>query len=724
MAILVAVSYSHFLNCAAVKVLDMQPRPIVGVTVLVVCRVAAFACWTFASSSNAQESATKSAVPVAARQTQIRKLVDDTFEVSKANTPAKKLAVAQKLMEMIVDPATSPDELYVALQMALVLERDSGDFPAYLTVIEKLTESFEVDVAAEKTARMTEFLVACKSSTTLEPAVDEVVVMAERAARDNQFRLAHELLTTAERHAKRVSAIKVTKALNEVRGGVRGREQAFTSLTSAQRTLIDKPDDPKANLAAGQWFAIYESNWEQALPKLKQGSDARWKSAAELDSRATEDVESQLAAADAWWEVSQAATGAAKVAAQGRAAVWYERYLPSVKSPLTKARVTKRIEELAAGQPTESQAVTVSTTAPESSDGTAKSDLKIDKPTNLLGMVNFSEHALKGTWQNVEGNLVAPAGDAVLMFPIALEGSFELTCELTPPSDRTVVKFTFPTGSTSCAIVFNADNNAISGLELIDGVCVKDLNTATGAVTRPSRLTAEKRNQVQITVTQLKDRISINARLDGKRIASWTGQSSQLSQSCPYLARMIPCPQSIGVSVLGGATFHKCEIRLNKGARAFLLRDDWKNPVTQVAANPSKSVEANCVTWKGRRYLFSDQAMTFPDAQRLAVQVQGRVLTISSPEEETFINEIVKDHPVWLSGWRREDRKEWHDERNRPLKYFGNWALSEPSMIYTEPNLRFFAKKGDKPEWVDINPDNRSHAVIEWGEEYPEAKSK
>ncbi|MDB5341780.1 MAG: hypothetical protein JWP89_157 [Schlesneria sp.] len=693
-------------------------------TASTVCRLALFACWCFVTVASAQDGTTKNAVPVAARQTEIRKLVDDTFEVSKANTPAKKQVVAQKLTEMIVDPTTTPDELFVALQLVLALQRDLGDFAAYSIALDKLTESFEVDAAAEKTTRITEYLVACKSSTTLEPAVDEVVEMAERAARDNQFRQAHELLTTAERHSKRVSAVKVLKALNEVRSGLRGREQAFASLTSAQRTLMNQPNDPKANLAAGQWFAVYEADWEQALPKLKLGSDAKWKAAAELDSKAAQDVESQLAAADAWWDVSQTATGAAKVAIQGRAHEWYERYFPNVKTPLTKARISKRIEELAATLATAPQVASVSTTIPESSDATGKSDLKIDKWTDLLGTVNFSEHALKGTWQNLEGNLVAPTGEAVVMFPIALQGSFELNCEFTPPSDRAVVKFAFPTGSTSCGIIFNADNNAFSGLELIDGIGVKDLNAATGAVTRPSRLTAEKRNQVQISVAQVKDRISINARLDGKRITSWTGQSSQLSQSCPYLARMIPCPQSIGISVNGGAIFHKCEIRLNKGARAFWLRDDWKNPVTQVAANPSKSIEANCLTWRGRRYLFSDQAVTFPDAQRLAVQVQGRVLTISSPEEEAFVTENIKDHPIWLSGWRRENRKEWLDERNRPLKYFGKWALSEPSMIYTEPNLRVVAKKGDKPEWADINPDHHFHAVIEWGEEYAESKSK
>src|SRR5579871_5112592 len=134
-------------------------------------QLAVLSCWVNAVMATALENATKSAVPAARRQAEIRKVIDETFEFSKANNTAKKQAAAEKLTEMIADPATSSDELYVALQVVLDLHRDCGDFSAYATALQKLTDSFQVDPIVEKTSHITEFMAASKSSTVLEPAV-------------------------------------------------------------------------------------------------------------------------------------------------------------------------------------------------------------------------------------------------------------------------------------------------------------------------------------------------------------------------------------------------------------------------------------------------------------------------------------------------------------------------------------------------------------------------
>ncbi len=108
-----------------------------------------FAAWSVTASAQDTEPA-KSAVPIAARQAEVRKLLDETFELSKASTAAKKQLAAQKLMEMAGDPATAGDELYVVLVTALPLLREAGDFPTYLTAVGRLIESFQLDAEAER----------------------------------------------------------------------------------------------------------------------------------------------------------------------------------------------------------------------------------------------------------------------------------------------------------------------------------------------------------------------------------------------------------------------------------------------------------------------------------------------------------------------------------------------------------------------------------------------
>jgi hypothetical protein len=132
----------------------------------------------------------KSAVPTAVRQAEIRKLMDATFGLSKANTSSKKQEAVQTLVKMAGNPRTPPDELYVVLVTALPLIRDIGDFPMYLAAVEQLTESFQMDAEAERTRLFIDFITACRSSTTLEPVVNEVVATIGRSVSENRYRSA------------------------------------------------------------------------------------------------------------------------------------------------------------------------------------------------------------------------------------------------------------------------------------------------------------------------------------------------------------------------------------------------------------------------------------------------------------------------------------------------------------------------------------------------------
>ena len=599
----------------------------------------------------AQDVAPKVAIPTPDRQAQIRKLLDETFELSRATTAVKKQQAARKLMEMAGNSATTPDELYVVLVSAFPLLRESGDFPTYLKAVDQLISSFQVDAPAEQKKYLIDFVVSCKSATVLEPVLVELAAIVSRKANENDFRTAHELLDAAERQAKKIGATTIAKSLTEVRGALRIREQAFNAQIQGRRTLAAKPDDAKANLAVGFWLAVYESDWEQAIPMLTLGSDAKWKVAAMAEPKSSAEVEAQIAAADAWWDIAQAETGNAKVAAQSRARGWYERYEPNAKSPLVKARVAKRLEELEASLTPSTTGAGITSAEPANSN--KDEGLPIGKWVDLLAMVRLPDHCCRGQWQRRNDGLVGEASDSVLMLPIAVRGGYELTFRFVTESDGKTVKFMFPVGSSSCGLVLNAGN--VSGLEMLDGKAVRSLDPSTGAVLRPGPLPGGN-HQLQIELSQVNERVTIEARLDGHKLISWQGQITQLSQ---FPDHVIPCPQAIGI-LIGSAPvdFRKIEIRLKRGAKAYRLGDDWKNPVTQVSTAPSKEVAAECVVWKGRKYLFSNNSMPLSEAQRMAVQVQGRLLTISSAEEEAFIMEQGRGRTFWMSGWRRADNKE------------------------------------------------------------------
>lgn len=667
--------------------------------------VTACAAWMIAE---AQESGEKVAPPIAARQSEIRKLLDETLELPKATTATKKQQAVQKLTEMAADPNTSSEELYVVLTTAMTLLRETGDFPIYLKLVDQLVETYRFDADSERTRYLTEFMASCKSMATLEPAVAEVIASVDDAARDSRYRPANELLDAADKHAKRLNATKLAKSLAEARQSLRGRELAYQAMTQAQKTLEQKPDDPKANTAVGIWFAVYESDWEQARPKLISGSDAKWKAAAAAEPSSADDIDRQLVAADAWWDVALSATGDAKLAAQRRAQYWYSTYEPSVKSPLVKARVVKRLEEISAivDPKSASPAIVVKgSTRPSKSEEVS---IPVGKPVDLLKAFKLADHGLRGKLVRDGNSVVSNTSRGGFMLPIVAKGSYELVIEFTP-IEANPFKCVFPVGTSSCGIVVGAHGGSVSGLEAVDGCAVAEGSVASGAIVRPGKLVAAVRHQLRITVNQTDDSATIEGKLDDSLVTSWKGRVAQLG---PFCEHMIPCAHAIGIHNYGRVEVHAIEFRLNKGGKAHLLGADWKNSITQAAATPPKEIASSCVIWKGRSYYFGDKPVYFVDAQQLAVRLQGRLLTISSAEEEQFVKANGRGQDYWLSAWRPLSSKDWRDDRNRPLRYFGTWGPNQPELYDGHGNL-VYSPTG----WHDDPSTSLVRACIEWGEE-------
>ena len=104
------------------------------------------------------------------------------------------------------------------------------------------------------------------------------------------------------------------------------------------------------------------------------------------------------------------------------------------------------------------------------------------------------------------------------------------------------------------------------------------------------------------------------------------------------------------------------------------------------------------------------------EAQNLAHRLKGRLLTISSKEEDEFIATHDAGRSLWLSGWWRHDLKQWRDERNRPLRYLGPWSKGEP---HDDPNQSRLHRWPARLGWSNQRRQDSFHACIEWGEEYP-----
>ena len=363
----------------------------------------------------------------------------------------------------------------------------------------------------------------------------------------------------------------------------------------------------------------------------------------------------------------------------------------------------------------------LSTYQPSRPDASLSVELPASTWIDVLSMVKLPNHTLEGNFRRIDGSIVSDQNSiSRLMFPIAVRGGYEIKFDFTRVSGSEQILFTLPIGDEECMFVLGSDKT-VHGLMLLDGRETKDLPNESGAVSRTGPLINSQKYQLKIKVSDVvSDGVNVTADLNDQQIINWTGRPAQLTNS-PWHAT--PVFQAVTVRMWGTILrIHNFDLKISANANACRLGGDWKNSATPVADVPPKSIEANCVTWNDRKYFLSETPTNRVDAQRLAVQLQGRLATISSAEEEAFLREQFPSRYLWIEGWQKPGSPIWRDERNRPFKFQPTWAAGQPNFQAGEHFLAFctLAASGHQPGLHDTHASaGFLHALIEWSEEYP-----
>ena len=527
----------------------------------------------FLSMATSVVAQTRANVPSPSRQAELRKVLDETFEIPKATTNAKRQEVVKKLMAVVESSADASDDLYVVLTAVFALTKDAGEFATYQKASERLVELFEVDADKEQVRLLSEFLAASKTNSSAKPAIDAAIAQALQAATDeNRFADALALLSSAEAATKRVSSpAPVKQTIVDARTKVTEREASWKGFEAASATLLTNADDPVANKAVARWHILQAADWESALPFVLKSSDAKWKAAAQLETATSSDAMAQAAVGDAWWDAAQTETGTAKTALLIHAADWYEQARPNLTSVIKQQLVTKRLAELAPLR---------GTAAPKSPSNTkpdpTKSPFANEQPApkewvDLLAWsegVNWSGRGID--WNmHIEGSasrtgLTFKRGDH-MRFPLSaiLNGDFELEVEFTRSEGTDGLCVAFPINMQNLQLELDAYNGRSSGVSGLDAVWQEQNETTRS--TKP--LANNQRHRVRIRVRHTDERAEFRIDLDDKRdFIRWEGPLSRLANFggaglWPYSMR-----QHVWVGAFNSkVTFHKVRVGMTSG---------------------------------------------------------------------------------------------------------------------------------------------------------------
>lgn len=346
---------------------------------------------------------------------------------------------------------------------------------------------------------------------------------------------------------------------------------------------------------------------------------------------------------------------------------------------------------------------------------------------DLLEMVRIPDHAVLGHWSVVDRKLVSEATlRGRVMVPVVAAGGYELSCKFLRRSGKEAVTLIIPVGDSGCAVMIDGWTSTLSGIYLVDRKNPPNLAGTDAVVNRTSLLTNDTVHELAVKVSVDEPFANVQVTLDQSELISWRGRFANLIPPDHYC---LPIRHTFGVCTYNSIVeVEEFKLRLEEGQEAYQLGDDWRNPLFAVADEPEPTVLPSCLDWKGQKYFFSGIPLSLSDAHSLATRLKGRLLTISSAEEEQFILEQGKGKMIWTSGWRplsfTSATQGWRDDRNRPIRYLGKWAPNQPDNgAAGTPGDQFKLEIGtaghvltgwdDAPSWLA-----GSYACIEWGDEY------
>ena len=511
---------------------------------------------------------TRAPVPPADKQKEIAKLLEQTYNLAKLDSAAKKQDAVKRLLDASRNASFEAEERYVVLTTLIKRATETGDAASWLEAVNTLVNGFEVDAQKEKTRLLTEFLSASKSGLQMKPAVEEAIAMSRAAAQQNRYADATSLLGAAETAVLRVTGASNLKPLvAEERQAIAAQEKDWKAIQAANAKLTTNPDDPAANFTVGRWHVIQSGDWKTALPFLTKASDAKWKAAAQLERTEPTDATAQVAIGDAWYDIAQSESGVAKTAVLARAGRWYEGAQPNLTSALKKQLVAKRLEEIAPSSTP--VALKPSIPAVPSPSPSVSQPLRSTKPGEWIDLLEWAEGvdwASRGiNWNDqIEGK---PTRDGIRLkyaphvrFPLnaVIDGNYEMEVEFNRNNGVEAIAVYFPVGIHTMRLLLGADTSTVSHVSYVDG---KEFGQQ-----RPAPISNDQPHRVVIRVRQDDDKAAFNIDWDNVNdYIKWEGAHTALKNDdqSAWNTNMIQRPWIGGWN--SNVLFQKVRVRMLSG---------------------------------------------------------------------------------------------------------------------------------------------------------------
>ena len=304
----------------------------------------------------ANAPAKRQPIPAVADRQKAAGLVEEAYGERFANTDAhdELKRLCQEVVAQANNTEGRPAQQYALFLFANKVATKGKDVDLAFGVIDKIDSLFEVDALAAKAKTLSKISKSMETSTAGDIATD-AIALAETAVKAERYDAAIAAGRVAVAASRKVGDDQYTRAVVTRTKRISAEAAAFKQMQLVQDRLKTDPADAEANWITGSFRAFFQEKWGTGLPFLSRGNNAAIQTIAALELASAQNarvptIEEQLKIADGWWGLAESENEYRKAALRRHAATWYEKAKPAATG-LAKAKIDKRLAELAADQP-------------------------------------------------------------------------------------------------------------------------------------------------------------------------------------------------------------------------------------------------------------------------------------------------------------------------------------------------------------------------------------
>ena len=274
-------------------------------------------------------------------------LVRDLYkqEYDRAKKPSERREFARRLLDDVDKASGDAVGTYVLLRSARDIAARSGGVEVTTKAIDQLEKLFQVDGQPMRLKSLEQVATTMEGGGEFDRLYDASLAAGDRAVDEDDFNGAKTFFRLAMNAARRTNNKEKEKTIGEREDHLAEAKRAYNKVSDQLHALLRSPDNPKANAAAGRYFALTKQDWSRGLPQLARGDDGPLAEIARRDLAGPTGGDEQVALGDLWWDWSdKTLVDLEKSSARSRARHWYREALKQLPSGLARMKAEKRLE--------------------------------------------------------------------------------------------------------------------------------------------------------------------------------------------------------------------------------------------------------------------------------------------------------------------------------------------------------------------------------------------